>query len=163
MTNIHLHHVRAEDVAACYQIETQCFGSAEAATRERIQLRQKQFPQGFFVAERQGEIVGFINSGATNDPDLSKEEFKELIGHDPDGRNLVIFSLAVRPDQQHTGISRTLMTHYLEWARAQSKQAVLLLCKPDLVNYYKKIGFSDLGPSQSDHGGLRWHEMRLDL
>lgn len=163
MTTTYIHHARPEHIDACYQIETQCFGSAEAATRARIQLRQKQFPQGFFVAERHGEIVGFINSGATDDPDLSREEFKDLIGHDPDGRNLVIFSVAVRPDQQQTGISRRLMIHYLEWARGQSKLTVLLLCKPDMVSYYKKFGFSDQGLSQSDHGGIQWHEMRLVL
>ena len=45
-----------------------------------------------------GEVAGFVNSGAAFDVQMSDEAFKELIGHDPAGPNVVIMSVVVHPD-----------------------------------------------------------------
>lgn len=151
------------DVAVCAAIEMACFPPAEAASAETVAKRQAVYPQGFLVAEAAGEIVGFINSGATDEPDLADEEFKGLVGHDPDGAHLVIFSIAVHPSRQGQGFARLLLEAFIERAEAQAKGAVLLLCKEDLVPFYERFGFLDGGVSASTHGGARWHEMRLPL
>ena len=53
----------------------------------------------------------------------------------------------------------------ISWQRAKmfEKNAILLLCKNDLVELYRKFGFIDLGESSSTHGGFSWHAMRRAL
>ncbi len=158
-----IRQAKLSDLEASYQVEIACFPADEAASRENIKKRLSQFPQGYLVAELDGAIVGHINSGATNKDDISDEALKALIGHKEDGKNLVIFSVAVLPDYQKRGIASALLRDYIKWARQSPHQAILLLCKANLVDYYAKFGFVDRGISDSTHGGAIWHEMRLDL
>ncbi len=51
-----------------------------------------------------GKVIGFINCAATDKPDLADEAFKDMIGHDPAGKKLVIFSVAVTPEYQKRGV-----------------------------------------------------------
>ncbi len=108
-------------------------------------------------------MIGFINYGAKDKPDLADKKFKDMIGHDPKGKNLVIFSVAVMPENQKRGVSRKLMEHFLEIANDQGKESVLLLCKTQLVPYYESFGFENRGKSQSDHGDFSWWEMQFSI
>jgi predicted N-acetyltransferase YhbS len=155
--------VTLADLAACHAVEVACFPPAEAASLENIRRRIELFPEGFLVAEQAGELIGIVNSGATNADDISDEEFKKLIGHDSAGANIVIFSLAVLPVYQRQGIAAQLMWAFIERSRQLGKHKILLICKPPLIAYYARFGFVDAGPSSSTHGGSLWHEMMLDL
>lgn len=152
-----------EDLEECFAVETSGLPSEEAATRETIKLRIDTFPEGFLVAEVDGRIVGILNSASTNKDDISDEELKQLIGHDVDGRNMVVFALAVLPEFRKLGIARQLMSQFTEEARERKKQNVLLMCKQPLIAYYQGMGFVHAGLSKSRHGGAEWHEMRLEL
>lgn len=152
-----------EDLDECFLVESSGFPPEEAATRETIRLRIETFPEGFFVAEMDGRVVGMLNSAATNKDDISDEELKQLIGHDPCGKNMVVFALAVLPEFQKRGIARQLMSRFVDEARGQNKKNVLLICKRHLIAYYEGMGFSHAGLSTSTHGGAEWHEMRLKL
>ena len=163
MTEIILRHVLPGDVDQCYRVETSGFPPEEAATRETIQLRIERFPKGFLVAEVDGKIVGILNSAATNKNDLSNEELKQLIGHDPEAKNMVVFALAVLPEYQRQGIAGQLMERFAEESRQQGRENVLLMCKQHLIAYYERMGFRHVGLSRSTHGGAEWHEMRLTL
>lgn len=155
--------VRPDDIDACLRIETACFPPDEAATREGIEKRVKTFPEGFLVAEIDGTVAGQINSGATNKDDITDEAFKQLDGHEKDGRNMVIFSLSVLPDYRRRGIAGALLRRFADDARKQGRETILLLCKDELVGYYSRFGFKDRGLSDSEHGGVQWHEMALPL
>ena len=158
-----IREVMPEDVAACAAIEAACFTPSEAASYDRIARRAASYRQGFLVALREREIIGFVNSGATEEADLAREELKDGADLDPSGRNIVVFSLTIRPDLQGQGLSRPLFEAFLLRAHALNKRRVLLLCKEYLVPYYAKFGFQDAGPSTSTHGGYTWREMRLEL
>lgn len=161
MNEIIIRHVLPQDLDECFTVEMSGFPPEEAATRETIKLRMDTFPEGFLVAEIDGRVVGILNSGATNRDDISDEGLKQLIGHDPAGKNMVVFGLAVLPEFQKQGIARQLMSRFVEEARQRGKQSVLLLCKQHLIAYYEGLGFSHVGLSKSTHGGAEWHEMRL--
>jgi predicted N-acetyltransferase YhbS len=163
MNEITIRHVLPEDLDGCFTVETSGFPPEEAATRETIRLRIETFPEGFLVAEVDGRVVGILNSAATHKDDISDEELKQLIGHDPGGRNMVVFALAVLPEYQKQGIASQLMSRFVEEARAGEKEKVLLMCKAHLVAYYERMGFAHLGVSRSTHGGAEWHEMQLRL
>jgi len=161
--NLEIRTVHRGDLQRCHQIEASCYEPSEAATKENIKKRIRRYAEGFLVARLDGEVVGFINSGATNAIDLADEQFKDLIGHEPEGVNIVILSLAVHKDHQGTGVSRALLDTFIAHMRGLSKERILLICKDNLVVYYKKFGFEYVGRSQSTHGGFQWHEMALEL
>jgi ribosomal protein S18 acetylase RimI-like enzyme len=163
MNGIIIRNVRPTDLEECYLVEISGFPPEEAASKETIKLRIDTFPQGFIVAEIDGRVIGILNSAATNKEDISDEELKQLIGHDPDGKNLVVFALVVLPEFQKRGIANQLMNRFVEAAREHKKENVLLMCKQHLIAYYERMGFVHVGLSRSTHGGAKWHEMRLSL
>ncbi len=163
MSEVIIRQVQSKDLDECYIVETSGFSPEEAASKETIQLRIDTFPQGFFVAEVDGKVIGMVNGAATNKDDISDEELKQLIGHDAGGRNMVIFALAVLPEFQKRGIAKQLMLKFIEEAGQNKKEKVLLICKQHLVAYYAGLGFVHAGLSHSTHGGAEWHEMRLSL
>lgn len=163
MSEFIIRHVLPKDLDECFRVETSGFPPEEAATRETIQLRIETFPEGFLVAEFDGRVVGMLNSAATDKDDISDEELKQLIGHEPGGKNMVVFALVVLPEFQKRGIARRLMSTFVEEACQRKKGNVLLMCKRHLIAYYEGMGFTHAGLSRSTHGGAKWHEMRLKL
>ena len=163
MPALKIRQVMPEDLQRCYNIETQAYQGDEAASREKIATRINTYPQGFIVAEVAGVVVGFINCGACHEVILSDEDFKELIGHDADGKNIVIMSVVVHPDYQRQAYATQLMTDFINRMKKLHKHSIHLICQTHLVDFYAKHGFAYIGESTSEHGGLSWHEMVLDL
>jgi ribosomal protein S18 acetylase RimI-like enzyme len=147
------------DVDRCYEIEITSYEGDEAATREKIATRIASYPEGFLCMELNGEVIGFINAGCAWEVVMSDEEFKELIGHDPDAPNAVIMSVVVHPDNQGKGYSSLMMREFIAHLTAMNKQTVHLMCKDRHVDLYAHFGFQYVKPSESDHGGMVWHEM----
>ena len=104
-------------------------------------------------------MAGFINSGATFDVQMADEAFKELIGHDPAGPEVVIMSVVVHPDFQGLGLSRHLLQAFIARMRELGKARIHLMCKERHVPLYQRFGFVYIKASESDHGGMAWHEM----
>jgi ribosomal protein S18 acetylase RimI-like enzyme len=163
MDKLNIRQATMADLEGCYLVESHAFLPSQAATKEKIKKRLELFAAGFFVAELDGQIIGMINSGAIDDDDIADEALKAMEGHEPDGRHLVIFSLAVRPEFQRQGVGGKLLHRFIERAGLLNKQKAFLLCKRRLVQYYQKFGFIDAGPSASTFAGFKWHEMVLRL
>ncbi|WP_380996993.1 GNAT family N-acetyltransferase, partial [Sedimentitalea sp. HM32M-2] len=108
------------DAARCFAIESAAYKGDEAATLEKIAKRIANYPQGFLVLEIDGQMVGFVNSGCAHAVEMSNEEFKELVGHDPDAPNVVILSVVVDPAHQGQGYAGHLMREFLVRMRVQS-------------------------------------------
>lgn len=151
------------DVNRCFEIERSAYQGDEAATQAKIAKRIETYPKGFLIAETDGCIVGFINSGCTHEVQMSDEEIKELIGHDPDAPNVVIMSVVVAPNEQGNGHSRALMEEFVDRMRQMDKQVIHLMCKEYHVPLYEKLGYVYSKPSASEHGGIAWHEMSMTL
>ncbi len=162
MININIRQANKHDVDGCYRTESACYTS-DGATREKILKRIMLFPEGFLIAESEGEIIGLINSASTDKEEITDEELKDMVGHVKDGRNMVVFSLAVLPEFQGKGISKQLMAMFIEVSKALKKEKVLLICKSELIPYYQNYGFLYGGKSNSKHGGFEWYEMYLPL
>lgn len=163
MSELTIRNVREGDLKRCFEIESVSYVGDEAATKEKILKRIKTYPEGFLILENEEEIIGFINSGATNKVVLSDEEFKELVGHDPAGKLIVVMSVVVHPDYQGRGMAGILMKRFISSMREMGKTYIYLICQSELVDMYAHSGFIHLGKSDSDHGGLSWHEMSLSL
>ena len=163
MARLTIRNVKESDLDRCFEIETLAYAGEEAATKEKILTRIKGYAKGFIVLENENEIIGFINSGATHKVVLSDETFKELVGHDPDGRYIVIMSVVIHPDYQGQSFTTKLMNHFIAQMKQLNKTSIYLICQTELVEMYAKYGFTHLGESDSSHGGLSWHEMSLTL
>ncbi|EOF4703718.1 GNAT family N-acetyltransferase [Klebsiella sp. RHBSTW-00484] len=151
------------DVDRCYTIEITAYEGDEAATREKIATRINRYPEGFMCMELDGEVIGFINAGCAWDVVMSDEEFKELIGHDPAAPNVVIMSVVLDPDFQGQGYSSLMMREFVSRMKAMNKQTIHLMCKDRHVDLYAHFGYRYIKPSESDHGGMAWHEMMMEL
>lgn len=161
--HLHLRFVEGPDLDRCYAIETSAYEGDEAATWEKIATRICQYPQGFVVLERDGEVVGFINSGCADEVVMADEAFKELVGHDPVAPNVVIMSVAVAPEHQGRGYAGHLMRHFVDLARRTGKRSIHLMCREQHIALYGHLGYRYVRPSPSGHGGLAWHEMVMEL
>ena len=163
MSDITIRRVERSDAEACARLEQRCYSRLEAATQEYLEKRIEVYPDGFYVAELDGRIVGIINSGATHKSDITDEELKYLIGHVRNGRNSVIFSVAVDPACRGRGIARQLIGRLVEVSEVKEKQRIVLLCREELIEFYRKLGFSYGGLSVSHFGGFSWHQMQYEL
>jgi len=163
MSDLIIRSANVSDLERCFEIENDAYAGEEAATKEKVLKRIQTYPEGFIVLENEKEIIGFINSGATHKVELSDEEFKELIGHDPDGKYIVIMSVVIHPNYQGKSFTSLLMKNFINAMQAMGKTEIYLICQTELINMYAKYGFIHLGESDSDHGGLSWHEMSLTL
>ena len=162
MINVNIRQVNKHDVDGCYRTESACYTS-DGATREKILKRIMLFPEGFLIADSEGDIIGLINSASTDKENIADEEFKDMVGHVKDGGNMVIFSLAVLPEFRGNGISKQLMVRFVEVSKFLKKAKILLICKSELIPYYQNYSFLYGGKSNSKHGGFEWHEMYLRL
>lgn len=162
MCKITIRNVTALDLDAVTAVEAACFPPAEGATRESFAGRIAQFPERFFVACDGENIVGLVNGCASNLP-LIEDSMFESGGHDPAGKNQMIFGLAVLPDYQRRGIGALLMQTLIDYARNTDMDTVVLTCKEAKLAYYSRFGFENRGVSASVHGGVVWYDMVLPL
>jgi len=163
MSSINMRLVTEQDLERCFKIETESYAGDEAASKEKILKRIKTYPEGFIILENEEEIIGFVNSGATHKVELSDEEFKELVGHDPSGLHIVIMSVVIHPKYQRRGFANLLLNHFIGAMKEMGKSNIYLICQTELIDLYAHHGFKHLGESGSNHGGLSWHEMSLQL
>lgn len=163
MAAFNIREASLNDLDRCFEIETVSYQGDEAASKEKIATRINNYCQGFIVLEVAGVIAGFINSGACHKVVLSDEEFKELIGHDPKGKHIVIMSVVVHPDYQRTGLATQLMQAFIAKMNSLNKSSIHLICQTELIDMYAKYGFKYQGESESSHGGMQWHEMVLEM
>ena len=119
MNNHTFRNAAPSDAIRCFDVETSAYEGDEAATLEKIAKRIAIYPQGFLILEVNNEIVGFVNSGCAYDVEMSDEDFKELIGHDPAAPNAVIMSVVVDPEYQGQGLSYVLYNKCFEEMKEQ--------------------------------------------
>ncbi len=155
-----IRQVRASDLEGCYSVESQSY-SKEGASKQRIEKRIKTYPKGFLVAELKGKIIGIANGTSTNKQDLSNESLKDMAHFEKDGRNIIIFSLAVLPEYRGKGIAKALLNKFISIFKEEKKSKILLMCKENHISLYQKFGFALIGKSQSNHGEMEWYEMSL--
>lgn len=158
--NFHIRNVTLADLDAVTALEASCFPPEEAATRTAFAYRIQTFPERFFVAEQDGTIIGLINGCASSLSAIADELF-EPQGHEPEGKNQMVFGLAVSAAHRRQGVAAALMEWLIAFARSQSMARVILTCKEEKIPYYAKFGFQNHGVSQSTHGGAVWYDMEL--
>ncbi|WP_300463191.1 GNAT family N-acetyltransferase [Desulfobacula sp.] len=72
-------------------------------------------------------------------------------------------SVVVHPDYQGNGYADQLMNHFILKMKNLKKSTIYLICQLGLIRMYERHGFVLIGKSESNHGGLEWHEMSLAI
>lgn len=152
---------RASDLDAVTEIEAACFPAAEAADRSSMAARLAAFPDHFYIAEQNGQPIGFVNGSVGDSEVIEDEMYENATLHNPRGAWQMVFGLDVLPAYRRTGVARTLMHRLIDDARAQGRAGVVLTCKEHLIGFYEQFGFVCGGASASVHGGAVWYDMRL--
>lgn len=159
--NLNIRQATIKDLDRVANIELVCFPKAEAATRETFENRLKIFTESFLIAEMDGEMVGFINGSVINEEVIHDEFYSDASFHDPKGDYQSIFGLDVLPEYRKIGIAAELVKALIEVARRAGRKGLTLCCKEEKIHYYKKLGFIDIGKSESEHGNAIWYNMIL--
>ena len=161
--DITIRQVRADDLDRIADLEAICFPSSEAASRTSFAARIAAFPDCFLVAQEEQIVIGYVDGCLTDSETIRDEFFHDASHHNPHGRNLCVFGLAVAPESRGLGIGVLLLNHFIDLAKRTGRQGVILTCKAQLLEYYQKFRFINLGTSNSNHGGAQWFDMILRL
>ncbi|MDO5532474.1 GNAT family N-acetyltransferase [Sutterella sp.] len=151
------------DVDVLTYIEAQCFPEAEKATRESFEARLAVFADSFLILMKDDRPIGLIDGMITNSRTITDDMFEDATLHNPDGHWQSIFGLAVLPSERHQGCASSLIRAFIEKARQEGRDGVILTCKEHLIPFYSTFGFVSTGVSKSVHGGAVWYDMELDF
>ena len=126
-----------KDLDAVTAVEAECFPPAEAATREELEERLTYYADHFWLMFDGDKLIAFVDGFVTDEEDLTIPAYRKH------------------------GYAGELLKCAIEDARKHGRKGLVLTCKDHLVHYYAKFGFENEGVSESEHGGVRWNQMRL--
>lgn len=157
--------VRENEAEEAARIEAVCFPPSEACTLPIMKQRVQAAPELFIVAEEKstGRPAGFINAIATDEASLRDAFFTDISLHNPQGKNIMILSVAVLPQHRGRGLAGAMMREMVKRQKAAGKKAAVLTCLASRIGLYAGMGFADRGVSDSSWGGESWHEMVLSF
>jgi len=140
---MHIRNVAVRDIDQIYLLEQSIEGKY-AANRETLTARIQMFFQGFYVAEENGKIIGYLESCLWNK--LNFERFDEIKDfpkhHDPEGKILYIIFVGVNKNYRKRGIGSALVRKAQEYAEQHNLQKVQVISgEGSLVYFYKKLVF----------------------
>lgn len=82
------------------------------------------------------------------------------VGNQRDGRSVALHALAVDPQYQRVGFGKALMKAYIDQiGKTGVADRISILTYDRLVEYYKKLGFTHYGKSESNYAGVEWHDL----
>ena len=165
MTEFEFRDIRQSEAMEAAEIERICFPVNEADRPEIMLERIKTAPEGFLVAldPEKGRIAGILNGFSTKETSFRDEFFLDAGLYDPEGKQVMLFGLDVRPEYRGQGLASELVRRYAEREKIKGRRRLILTCLEDKVDMYKHMGFCDNGTADSSWGGESWHEMRLEL
>ena len=151
----------AADLRAVTELEAACFPAAEAATEADFAQRLAAYPHHFWLLEKNGRLISFIDGLVTDEPILRDEMYENAALHNEQGAWQMIFGVNTLLAYRRQGCAGRLMERVIADARSQGRKGCVLTCKAALVHYYEKFGYVSEGRSDSTHGGAEWYDMRL--
>lgn len=155
--------IHPEEADQAVTIEQICFPPHEACSEKHMKERIAKAPELFLVAvdKETGCLAGFLNGLSTKEQVFRDEFFLDANLYDPAGECVMLLGLDVLPEYRRQGLGKALVQTYAERERENGRNMLILTCLEEKVEMYRKMGFQDLGLSNSTWGGEAWHEMRL--
>lgn len=127
---------RMEDLDRVLEIAVK-YASFDSMTRESDLRKAARFPRGFWVAEDDGSVVGFVYGQLDNVPEEVLERWKAK-------KVASVELLAVVPERRRQGIGKALLERLLEEFKKAHADVVTLYCPAEAegaAKLYAKTGF----------------------
>ena len=143
------------------EMDSICFPPEEAKPMEIMCRFAEKIPEQFLVAvdRETGKAAGFLCGISSDEAQFKDEFFTDLSLHDPAAQTVYLLGLDVLPEYRGQGLARELMKLYGIWSQVKGKRRMILTAHAEKIGLYEKLGFTDLGISDSTWGGGVWHEM----
>ena len=154
---------RASDLEEIYSVETACFQKQFQISYDYYKLALSTCPERFYLLFVDHVLAGFINAMPTNKKDLKDSMLKGISDYDKNGSNLMVIGLMILPEYQHHGYATRLMKRFIRVSREEGKKRIVLTCRKELIDFYKKFGYIYQGISDSVLGYEVWYQLKLDL
>ncbi|WP_342489992.1 GNAT family N-acetyltransferase [Bacillus sp. FSL M8-0049] len=154
-----LRNVQLDDLDELLVIENEGFSTEEAATKEAIIERIRLINDTFIVAEKEGNIVGYINGPVINQPYITDDLFEEIKENTSKGGYQSILGLVVSKSARNQRIAKLLVEKMEELVKENRREGITLTCKKELIPFYEKLDFKNHGRSHSQHGGFTWYNL----
>lgn len=100
----------------------------------------------------------------TNNRTISDDMFENASLHVPNGRWQSVFGLAVIPSKRHQGCASTLMRAFIEKARQEGRDGLILTCKEKLIPFMRALATSTAAfPSlcTAERCGMTWSSISV--
>src|SRR5699024_529130 len=96
----------------------------------------------------------------TKSSTLPKSADSEPLGHQDQGSNIHLHSVAVLPEHQGKGLGTTIMKSYIQRIKdALIADRICLLSRDNLIPFYEGLGFKNKGKSSTKLAGGGWNDM----
>ena len=154
-------YAEEKDITAIAAAEAACFPPAEAATEQEFVERIKYYGNHFWLLYDADKLIAFVDGFVTDEPDLTDAMYENACMHNENGAWQMIFGVNTIPSYRQHGYAGELIRRAIFDAKAQHRKGLVLTCKDKLIHYYASFGFVDEGISESVHGNVVWHQMRL--
>jgi acyl transferase domain-containing protein/NADPH:quinone reductase-like Zn-dependent oxidoreductase/SAM-dependent methyltransferase/acyl carrier protein/NADP-dependent 3-hydroxy acid dehydrogenase YdfG len=104
-----------QDLAVLEALDHDCWQENLRAGKEIISARLKRYPQGQYVVEQQGEVIGALYTQRIKDQaSLDRTTFYRLPElHDPQGSIVQILGMNIKPSFQHLGLGDQILDFLL--------------------------------------------------
>ena len=99
----------------------------------------------------------------TDEEAFRDEFFTDISLSNPEGKNIMLLGLDVRPEYRMQGLGRELVSRYCQKEAQKGRKKLFLTCLDEKVKMYEKFGFTDLGQANSTWGGEAWHAMSIEI
>ena len=154
-----------EEGAQAGEMDRICFPPEEAKPMEIMCRFVEKIPEQFLVAVDRGtgKVAGFLCGISSDEARFKDEFFTDLSLNDPAAQTVYLLGLDILPEYRGQGLARELMKLYGIWSQVKGKHRMVLTAHEEKVGLYEKLGFTDLGISDSTWGGGRWYEMAKPL
>jgi acyl transferase domain-containing protein/thioesterase domain-containing protein/SAM-dependent methyltransferase/acyl carrier protein len=111
-----IRHARADDLAALVALEADCWAEGLRASRATLAQRIERHPQGQFVVEAGGQVIGVLYTQRIADPlslDTARDDNVEQL-FDRSGRFVQLIAVNVATDRQQQGLGDQLIEFVLQ-------------------------------------------------
>lgn len=154
-----IREMKAEDIQAILDMQELCFPGMVPWKRDQLESHLDIFPEGQFVAELDGEIIGscsslIINFDEYDDrhtwDDVTSEGY--ITNHNPDGYNLYGIEVMVHPDYRRMKVGHRLYEARKELAREMNLKSIIIGGRiPNYHKYAKEMSPREYVDSVSRH------------
>lgn len=158
MSDYEIRIITPSDALLCHRIEHRSWLGDGAATLDDFEEWIQQRPENFLVLEKDGDLVGFVHFGHSDDDFITEEGFRDQCNQGPGARYAHIRAVAVDDPGSEVSSIGTLLGRAFDHFESLGKESVRLRCRDQYVDRLKDKGFRYIEAMTSDDIST-WHQM----